>query len=669
MNGTVALIFTFTNPASTTAFVNIGVTDALPSGLVVANPVGVASTCPPDYGVAVAANPGSGTITISAQNLPPGASCSASVNITAISAGTENDPTANLTAGFDNGNGTVGITGGTASASLAVLAPPSISATFASAEIPAGDSTALTFTITNPAANTVPLSGVGFIDALPAGLAVANSTESVCNGGTVTTNPGTGIIFSGGALGVDAECQFSVMLTAAASGSFINATGPVTSANAGSGNTASATLSVAASSSTSSSTVAVNPAILTFAYSTGASSATQSQVVDVTASAPFTLTAAVAPGASWLTATVAASSVTVTANATGLAAGAYQSSVLLSISGDSSPISVPVTLTVLGQPTLAVSAASLSFTVTETTAGAGSAQTQSVLLSAANGNVGFAVTSSSSWLTVSGGSSQTPATLEVSVNPGTLAVGTYTGSVDIAAPGASNSPLTIAVTLRIVASEVATGSGIFENSASFLAGPGAANTIMAVYGNFSCPAQPSVLVDNSAVELIGATASQVNFTLPPSVDGETSIDVAVVCKGVQEASGLLPLAAAAPGIFTLSMTGTGQGAVVNQDGTVNGTSRPASVNTYLSIYGTGFGPYLATSPDGLERLSGTVQAFLGGQPVAVQFAGHAPDETLGLQQINIFVPSGVPTGAAVPLQLVVNGASTQSGVTVAIAAQ
>lgn len=667
LNGTVSLVFTFTNPSSTTAFANVGVTDSLPSGLAVANPNGATNTCPASYGLTVAATPGAANIAISAQNLPPGASCSASISVTAVSAGNQIDPTASLTAGFNNGSGTlVGINGGTASASIAVVAPPAISATFASGAISAGDSTALTFTISNPPANTVTLSGLGFIDALPTGLTVISATESVCNGGTLTTNPATGIVLSGGTLGVNGECQFTVMVTAGASGSFIDSAGPVTSANAGSGNTATADLSVAATSST----VAVNPGALTFAYSAGTSAATQSQVLAVTASTSFTLTASVAAGAPWLTATVSANQVTVTANAADLAAGTYQSSVLLSISSESTPVSVPVTLTVLGQPLLAVSAPSLSFTANAGAAGVGSAQTQPVLLSAANGNVAFSATTSSPWLTVSSDASQTPATLEVSVNPGTLAVGTYTGSVAITAKGASNSPLTIAVTLRVVASEVTgSGSGMFENAASFLSGPGAANTIMAAYGNFTCPVKPSVLVNNSAVEVVGATASQVNFTLPPGVDGDTSLDVAVVCKGVQEASGLLPLAAAAPAIFTLSMTGTGQGAVVNQDGTVNGPSHPAPVNTYLSVYGTGFGAYLAPSADGLSRLGGTVQAFLGGQPVAVQFAGHAPEETLGLQQINIFIPSNAPSGAAVPLELVVNGTSTQSGVTVAIGAQ
>jgi uncharacterized protein (TIGR03437 family) len=50
----------------------------------------------------------------------------------------------------------------------------------------------------------------------------------------------------------------------------------------------------------------------------------------------------------------------------------------------------------------------------------------------------------------------------------------------------------------------------------------------------------------------------------------------------------------------------------------------------------------------------------------VVYAGEAPFFTSGLQQINILIPEGAPTGLTVPIQLFVNGASTQSGVTIAI---
>ena len=57
---------------------------------------------------------------------------------------------------------------------FAVVAPPTLSAAFGAQEIGVGESTALTFTITNPPANTVALTGVALENTLPAGLVVAS---------------------------------------------------------------------------------------------------------------------------------------------------------------------------------------------------------------------------------------------------------------------------------------------------------------------------------------------------------------------------------------------------------------------------------------------------------------------------------------------------------------
>ena len=50
-----------------------------------------------------------------------------------------------------------------------------------------------------------------------------------------------------------------------------------------------------------------------------------------------------------------------------------------------------------------------------------------------------------------------------------------------------------------------------------------------------------------------------------------------------------------PGIFTLNSSGSGQAAVVNENGTVNGPENPAPRGTVVSIYGTGEGQ---TTPSG-----------------------------------------------------------------------
>src|SRR5205814_1254351 len=140
---------------------------------------------------------------------------------------------------------TEGGTGATSNtAVLTVVAPPSIAKVFNPNTIALNATTSLTFTITNPAANTVALTGVAFTDTLPTGLTVANASATVCGGTLTTTNP-TGIALTGATIAVNSQCQFSVTVTGAASGLYTNTTGNVTSTNGGTGNTASASLTVA----------------------------------------------------------------------------------------------------------------------------------------------------------------------------------------------------------------------------------------------------------------------------------------------------------------------------------------------------------------------------------------------------------------------------------------
>ena len=177
-------------------------------------------------------------ISLSGATVAANTSCTFSVNVTGIAAGTQNNTTGNVTS-------TEGGTGGTASASINVVAPPSIAKVFNPSNIALNATTSLTFTITNPAANAVPLTGVAFTDTLPTGLTVANATSTVC-GGTLTTTAPTGIALSGATIAANSQCQFSVTVTGAAAGSYTNTTGNVTSTNGGTGNTASANLTVAA---------------------------------------------------------------------------------------------------------------------------------------------------------------------------------------------------------------------------------------------------------------------------------------------------------------------------------------------------------------------------------------------------------------------------------------
>jgi mucin-19 len=234
LNGTTSLQFTIQNNNTTQALSGIGFSDTLPAGLLVATPNGLTgNTC----STTPTATQGTNVVSLSGASLAASSSCSFSINVTGTTAGTKNNTTGNVTS-------TEGGTGGTASASINVIAPPSIAKVFNPNAIALNATTSLTFTITNPAANTVAESGLAFIDTLPTGLTVANSSATVC-GGTLTTTSPTGIALSGSSIAVNSQCQFSVTVTGAASGQYTNTTGAVSSTNGGTGNTATANLMVA----------------------------------------------------------------------------------------------------------------------------------------------------------------------------------------------------------------------------------------------------------------------------------------------------------------------------------------------------------------------------------------------------------------------------------------
>src|SRR5262249_41558004 len=145
---------------------------------------------------------GSNVITLSGASLPAAGSFSLSVNVTGTAGGTQNNRTSAVIGTFDDGSGLFRVaTGGTASASVVVVAPPVLAAAFNPAAIPPNSTTALTFTITNPAANTVAETGVAFSDTLPAGLVVAtpNGFSGNAGGGTVTATAGSNSISLSGA--------------------------------------------------------------------------------------------------------------------------------------------------------------------------------------------------------------------------------------------------------------------------------------------------------------------------------------------------------------------------------------------------------------------------------------------------------------------------------------
>jgi uncharacterized repeat protein (TIGR01451 family) len=379
LNGSTSLTFTIQNNNSTT-LTGVGFSDTLPAGLVISTPNGLTGSC---GGGTITATQGTNVISLSGATLAANTSCTFSVNVTGIAAGTQNNTTGNVTS-------TEGGTGGTASASINVVAPPSIAKVFNPSNIALNATTSLTFTITNPAANAVALTGVAFTDTLPTGLTVANATATVC-GGTLTTTAPTGIALSGATIAANSQCQFSVTVTGAAAGSYTNTTGNVTSTNGGTGNTATANLTVATpptitkafgaasilvGANTSLTFTLNNPntslALTGVAFSDTLPAGLQVATPNgLTTTCSGTVTAAAGSGSISLTgATLAANaSCTISLNVTGISAGVQNNTTgpISSTESGAGATSNTASITVIGPPSIAKAFGAASINLNGTT--------------------------------------------------------------------------------------------------------------------------------------------------------------------------------------------------------------------------------------------------------------------------------------------------------------
>jgi uncharacterized protein (TIGR03437 family) len=228
------------------------------------------------------------------------------------------------------------------------------------------------------------------------------------------------------------------------------------------------------------------------------------------------------------------------------------------------------------------------------------------------------------------------------------------------------------------------------NAASFRVGPVAPGEIVSIFGKEIGPpegisarpkapgvfettlGQTRVLFDGVAAPMIFARADQVTAVAPYALAGRRSTEVQVEYRGVKSSPQTLTVAESAPGIFTVASTGAGQGAILNEDGSLNSSSKPARRGSIVVLFATGEGQ---TSPPGVDgkvvaapspRPLLPVSVTISGLAAEVLYAGGAPGLVAGLLQVNARVPQGVAAGPAVPITLVVGTALSQPGVTVAV---
>ena len=251
--------------------------------------------------------------------------------------------------------------------------------------------------------------------------------------------------------------------------------------------------------------IAVTPSSLSFNWQVG-SSGPPGQTLGITNAGGGTVAWTATRNSTWLNLSPASgtapSSVTVAIATSGLNAGPYRDTIWLSATGASnSPLPVPVTLTVIAQPVIALSPTSLSFTGLQ---GGASPTSQSVsVTNSGGGNLSWTGSTDQSWLSISPAGGTAPSTVTVSASTAGLSAGTYNGTVTISASGASNTPQPVPVTLTVLGPSIS----LSPTSLSFSGQQGGAN-----------PASQSLSITNTGGESLtwNASSNQTWLTVAPS---------------------------------------------------------------------------------------------------------------------------------------------------------
>ena len=224
------------------------------------------------------------------------------------------------------------------------------------------------------------------------------------------------------------------------------------------------------------------------------------------------------------------------------------------------------------------------------------------------------------------------------------------------------------------------------NAGSMKTGPVAPGELVTVFGSNLGPNTPAglqisdgavattlsatqVFFDDIAAPLVYASAEQVTAAVPFGVAGRPTTQLTIVNAGQTSASSILSVAGSAPALFTVDSSGSGAGAILNSDLTLNTNTNPASRGSVIVLFITGAGATNPPSADGLlasktlATIASPVSATIGGQSAQVLYAGSAPGMIAGVAQINVQVPDGVSSGT-VPIAVQIGPAISQPNVTV-----
>jgi uncharacterized protein (TIGR03437 family) len=185
-----------------------------------------------------------------------------------------------------------------------------------------------------------------------------------------------------------------------------------------------------------------------------------------------------------------------------------------------------------------------------------------------------------------------------------------------------------------------------------------------------------VLFNGTPAPMIYASSTQVSAVVPYEMALISNPSVWIAYAGQISNAYPLTVAATAPGLFAQNASGSGTGAILNQDNSLNGPSHPAAKGSIVQMFMTGEGQ---TTPLGVtgkitgvtlpppQVTSAPIQPILVsiGNQALYTYAGEAPGMVAGVMQLNVQIPAFVPSGAMEVL-VSIGGVSSQNSITVSI---
>ena len=156
---------------------------------------------------------------------------------------------------------------------------------------------------------------------------------------------------------------------------------------------------------------------------------------------------------------------------------------------------------------------------------------------------------------------------------------------------------------------------------------------------------------------------QLNVQVPWELTGQSTVSMKVRIDDSISNIYTLQLSDSAPGIFEYTAGSQKLGVVTHANGALVTAANPAQAGETVVVYATGVGPVdqpqatgEAALADPLARTKQTPQVTVAGTDAFVFFSGLAPN-FVGLNQLNVTIPAGTPSGVQ---QLVITSNSVAS---------